>query len=82
MLPFTKINEEEYLFNRLVRRWIFEQYKKSKNNILLWNFSWNRIKLKKPTKDGIWYFRINKKYRALWYVEWTTLIIFDIDDHQ
>jgi hypothetical protein len=82
MFDIEFIKEKWYILNFLLKRNLLEQYKKSKKNILLWNYTWNKIWFKQPRKDQIVYFRINKQYRALWRFEWKVLIIFDIDNHQ
>jgi plasmid maintenance system killer protein len=66
----------------LLKRRLLTQYTKKKENILKNIFTWNYLKLREPKKDEIWYFRINKQFRALWYIDGTTLKIFDIDNHQ
>jgi hypothetical protein len=76
------ILEEDYILEYLEKRNILKQYKKSKSNILNWNYSWNKIWYKEPKKDEIIYFRINKQFRALCRINWIKLIVFDIDNHQ
>ena len=82
MFIISCISEQEYILNFLIKRNLLNQYKKSKKNILSWNYIWNKIWFKKPKKDDIIYFRINKQYRALCRFEWNNLIVFDIDNHQ
>jgi len=41
------------------------------------------FKKRQPKKDSIWYFRINKQYRAIGYIDDDrNLIIVEIDNHQ
>lgn len=82
MFKINIIKEEFYILDYLNKRWILNQYKKSKNNILSWNYSWNKIWLKEPKKDLVVYFRINKQFRALYKLEGNSLIVFEIDNHQ
>lgn len=77
-----EIIETPYVSEYLLKRRLLTQYTKKKENILKNIFTWNYLKLREPKKDEIWYFRINKQFRALWYIDWTTLKIFDIDNHQ
>lgn len=83
MFKIDKIFEENYVFDYLDKRNLLKQYKKSKENILNWLYSWNKLWYKEPKKDWIIYFRINKQFRALWRLsDWNILIVFDIDNHQ
>jgi len=82
MFNIDLIKEKNYILDFLIKRKLLEQYKKSKKNILLWNYTWNKIWFRHPKRDQVVYFRINKQYRALCRLEWSILIVFDIDDHQ
>ena len=83
MLKINRILEEDYIFEYLEKRNLLKQYKKSKDNILLWIHSWNKIWYKEPKKGWIIYFRINRQYRALCRLsELNELVVFDIDNHQ
>ncbi|EKD29656.1 MAG: hypothetical protein ACD_78C00321G0004 [uncultured bacterium (gcode 4)] len=82
MFRIQKILEKEYILEYLEKRNILVQYKKSKANILSWNYAWNKIWYREPRKDEIIYFRINRQFRALCRLDWTSLIVFDIDNHQ
>jgi hypothetical protein len=66
----------------LEKYWLFKQYLKSKDNILSGINAKTYFKERKPKWSWIWYFRINQKYRALWFIEWNQLKIYDIDSHQ
>jgi plasmid maintenance system killer protein len=78
----NKIIETNKVKNYLITRKLLSQYKNKKENILNSVFTWNYLKIREPKKDEIWYFRINKQFRALWFLDWDTLKIFDIDNHQ
>jgi len=82
MFKINRIIEAEYILEYLEKRNILNQYKKSKANILSGNYAWNKIWYKEPKKDEIIYFRINKQFRALCRLDWNSLIVFDIDNHQ
>ena len=81
-MRFKKIIESKKVLEYLEIHFLVNQYKKSKNNILSWNVWKTFFKERNPPWSGIWYFRINKKYRALWFIENNELRIYDIDNHQ
>ncbi len=66
----------------LVKRWLEKQYIKAKEYILDWNFKNVDFKIREPKKDNIYYFRINKQYRALVKLENETLTVLKISNHQ
>lgn len=82
MLKVNEIFEEDYILEYLESRNLVKQYKKSKENIIVWLYSWNKLWFKEPKKDWLIYFRINKQFRALCRLNWNSLIVFDIDNHQ
>ncbi len=76
------IQEEWYILDYLTKRRLVPQYKKAKSFLLSWYMSQVHFKLREPKKDKIYYFRINKQFRALCHFEGTTLVVFQIDNHQ
>ena len=78
----NKILIAEDLIDFIEKRKLDNQYKKAKNYILKWLFRQVNLKLREPKRDKIYYFRINKQYRAICKIEWDILKIFDIDNHQ
>lgn len=70
------------LIKYLEDRKLDKQYKKSKEYILKWFLKQVKLKLKEPKKDKIFYFRINKQFRAICKLDWEILKVFDIDNHQ
>jgi len=60
------ISEESLAY--LKARNLEKQYKKAKNLILAGNFKNVDLKLREPKKNRVWYFRINRQFRAL--CEW------------
>ena len=76
------IIELKNIYNNLSDRWLIKQYQKSKSNILLGNFAWTNRWPKQPPSKWIWYFRINRQFRAIWYREWDDFIVTYIDNHQ
>lgn len=81
MLKVTWILEyDETILDYLLKRNIIIQYKKAKQLILEWhNVS---LRIREPKKDKIYYFRINKQYRAFCKIKDWFLIVFKIDNHQ
>lgn len=65
----------------LESRWLEKQYKKWTQLILNWNFKQVDFKIREPKQEKIYYFRINKQYRAWWRIENNILKIFHIDNH-
>jgi plasmid maintenance system killer protein len=68
----------------LKKRNLEKHFIKAKNNILNGNISWwTQFWRKEPKDEWIWYFRLNKQYRALCYFdEKDFLFITEIDNHQ
>jgi plasmid maintenance system killer protein len=67
---------------KLVKKYqLTKQFKKAIFYIKSWNFKAVDFKLRKPKSDWIWYFRINKQYRAWCKIIDNILFIIDIDDH-
>lgn len=66
----------------LVKRQLEKQYQKAKIFIIAWHFSNVDLKIREPKEDRIWYFRINKQYRALCELDGEILYVLAIDSHQ
>lgn len=77
-----KVIEKESVAVFLKKHQLLDQYKKAKSFIELGYYELVMLKKRQPTADGIWYFRINKQYRAWAYKSGDTLAVFRIDDHQ
>lgn len=77
-----KVLIAEDLIDYLEKRNLSKQYKKAKKYLLNWLYKKIQFKLKRPKENRVYYFRINKQYRAFCLLEWSTLKIFDINDHQ
>ncbi len=60
-----KIYLSDDLIDYLKKRKLEKQYKKTKKYILEGNYKQVQLKLKEPKKDKIYYFRINKQFRAI-----------------
>lgn len=83
-MPKVKnIYETANILTYLNKRHILKQYLKAKNYLLNGNQAQVKFKERNPQNSGIWYFRINKQYRALgFFNEDNDLVIFEIDNHQ
>ena len=77
-----KIIERKDIVTYLEKRNLLEKYKKVKKFVLNGDFKLVDLKKRKPKKDEIWHFRIDKQFRALCYFEDNILMVFDIDNHQ
>lgn len=83
MPKIQHIFERKEIYEYLFKRGLLKQYKKAKNYLLQGNQLQSKFKERNPKGSGIWYFRVNKQYRALstFNVE-GDLIVFKIDNHQ
>ncbi|MDP2642241.1 MAG: hypothetical protein Q8P62_00155 [Candidatus Peregrinibacteria bacterium] len=77
-----KIFERKDVFSYLEKRGLLKQYKKAKMFLMNDDASKVRFGKRNPKGSGIWYFRINKQYRALCVFDVEgNLIVFEVDDH-
>ena len=83
-MPFVhQILEKKHILSYLVKRGLLDQYKKAKRYLLEGGTPKVRFKERNPKGSGIWYFRINRQFRALGtFDEEGDLIVFDVDNHQ
>lgn len=66
----------------LSKRDLLKQYKKAKDYLVAGSKGQVRFKERRPKGSGVFYFRINKQYRALAVFNGNgDLIVFEIDDH-
>jgi len=78
-----RIYETQKLASYLKKRGLLSQYKKAKRYLLDGRQLTVRFKEKNPKGSGIWYFRINKQFRALaTFDEDGDLRVYGIDNHQ
>lgn len=83
MLRVQRILELRKVLPYLESRGLLKQYRKAKTYLLDGNFLQVKFKERNPKGNGIWYFRINRQYRALGtFDNGGNLIIFKINDHQ
>lgn len=82
MKIIKEIFEEYWIKEFLIKRKLLLQYLKSINMIINWNYGNLDFKLRKPKKDKIYSFRINKQFRAFWYFkeEWLFIVV-EINNH-
>jgi hypothetical protein len=81
----TRIYEDPEIFEYLDRRNLLEKYRKSKRALLesRGTAPWTVFRKRHPFSQGIWYFRIDGKYRAHFrFVAPGEIVVFFIDDHQ
>ena len=64
------------------KRGIEKPYLKAKKYLELGYFQSIDLRKRKPKEEGIFYFKIDKKYRAIGYVEKGDFIVTEISDHQ
>lgn len=79
---FSEVLETQDVVKYLKSRTLIKQYKKVKKYLISGNYVQVNLKIRQPKSEKIYYFRINKKYRALALIKNQHLIVFDIDDHQ
>jgi len=77
-----RIVERDDIADYLEKHGLTKQYIKATENLLAGNYLAPDLKKRKPKQDGIWQFRITKKYRAYCYLSGDTLVVFEVDDHQ
>lgn len=83
MLKIQQILERKEILPYLQARGLLNQYRKAKQYLLDGNTLQVKFKERNPKGSGIWYFRINRQFRALGIFDREgNLIIFEIDNHQ
>lgn len=75
--------EEEGIVEFIKKRNLVKPYLKAKQYMELGYYEAVDLRKRKPKSEGVFYFKINKKYRAVGYIEnKTDFIITEISDHQ
>ena len=80
-----EIIERKDVVEYLEKRGLSIQYKKTKGHILNLKNIFDKLKKRKPKKEGVYQFKINKQYRAFCYFDENnknTLVVFEINNHQ
>ena len=81
-MPIKNIFERNDILLELKQKNLLAKYKKAKNFILANHSELVDLKKRKPQKDEVWQFRIDKQFRAYCYFKQDMLIVFHIDNHQ
>ncbi len=79
------IKEGKGVDKYLKKRNLLSRYKKVKKYLLNSDNIYKKLKKRKPKKEGIYQFKINRQYRAycVFSKEYKdTIIVFKISDHQ
>lgn len=83
MSKLLQIFERKEVVHYLETRGLINQYKRAKQFLISGNARQVNFKKRNPKGSGIWYFRINKQFRALGvFDDQGNLIVFEIDNHQ
>lgn len=76
------VYEESGIVEFIQKRNLVKQYLKAKNHLENDFFSLVDLRKRQPKHLGIFYFKINKQYRAIGYIEQNNFIVTEISDHQ
>jgi hypothetical protein len=77
-----KIRERPDVIDYLKTRQIVAPYLKAKSFLTDGNYKIVDFKLRKPKSEGVYYFRITKKYRAIGHFIDDIFVVVSISDHQ
>lgn len=78
-----RVFEEYGIVDDLKKRNLTKSYLKAKRYMELEYYEAVDLRKRKPKSEGVFYFKIDKKYRAIGYiVKNTDFIITEISDHQ
>ncbi len=77
-----KVFEEEGIVEYLKKRNLVKPYLKAKKYMEQDLFELVDLRKREPKKLKILYFKIDKKYRALGYIENNSFVVTEILDHQ
>ena len=77
-----KVLEEDGIISYLQKRNLVKSYLKAKKYMVAEFYELIDLRKRKPKSANISYFKINKKYRAIGYIENDTFIVTEISDHQ
>lgn len=82
MVVITKVLIAPEALEYLKKRNLEKQYQKAKLLILGGYFQNVDLKIREPKENRVWYFHINRQFRALSELDWNILYIYAIDNHQ
>lgn len=77
-----KVLEEEGIVAYIKKRNLVNPYLKAKKFMESGFYESVDLRKRKPKSSGVYYFKIDKKYRAIGYVEDDTFVVTGISDHQ
>ncbi len=77
-----KVFEERGIVDYIKKRNLVKPYLKAKKFMENGLYEIVDLRKRKPKSANILYFKIDKKYRAIGYVENNTFIVTEISDHQ
>lgn len=77
-----KIRERKNVIDYLQKRQLEKAYLKVKSHLCADQYKLVDFKIRKPKSQKVYYFRINKKYRALGHFIGDIFIVTEISDHQ
>ena len=73
---------EEQSLAYLKQRGLDKQYFKAVRFILLWSFTSVDFRKRKPKTEDVFYFRINKQFRAIGKIKKDVFLVTSISNHQ
>ncbi len=77
-----KVRERQNVVDYIISRQLQKPYLKAKAFLEKDQLKIIDFKIRKPKSEGVYYFRINRKYRALGHFIDDIFIIVEISDHQ
>lgn len=77
-----KVLEEDGIITYIKKRNLVKPYLKVKKYLENDFFELVDLRKRKPKSANVFYFKIDKKYRAIGYIEDNTFIVTEISDHQ
>ncbi|MBK5213039.1 MAG: hypothetical protein JJE55_05190 [Flavobacteriaceae bacterium] len=77
-----KVLEEDGIVEFIKKRNLEKPYLKAKKYMEMGFYEVVDLRKRKPKTANIFYFKINKKYRAIGYEENGSFIVAEISDHQ
>lgn len=81
-LSISEIRINSLAITYIEKRGLKNQYQKICKFILQGHLKNVNLKIREPKSQEMWYFRINKQYRALCKIQWSILYVVEIDNHQ
>lgn len=78
----AKILVSPDVISYIEKRGLTKQFDKAISYIESWYQQSTHLKLRRPKKDWVRYFRINQQFRALCTIEGNALFVDAVDNHQ